>query len=138
MVSVIRRVAAISAALRSASPRGSRARSFCGFLGFSAMARVGTSRGEGGQDAQSRVPDAVRHSSCRSAEPGPYQAPAFVTIPVLRSSASQGLRAASRPGNGDASKPPLWLAIFAALVGFAELTKLIACRANPLPECEKP
>ena len=32
-----------------------------------------------------RVPDAVRHSSCRSAEPGPYRTPAFVTIPVLRS-----------------------------------------------------
>src|SRR5712671_7252432 len=37
MVSVMRRVAAISAGPRSASPRGSRARSFWGFFGFSAM-----------------------------------------------------------------------------------------------------
>src|ERR1700722_16122140 len=44
MVSVMRRVSAISAGPRSASPRGRRARSFCGFLGLSAMARVGTSR----------------------------------------------------------------------------------------------
>src|SRR4029077_12710322 len=34
-----------------------------------------------------RVPDAVRHSSCRSAEPGPYQAPAFVTAPALQRTA---------------------------------------------------
>src|ERR1700738_4618183 len=39
------RVAAISAGPRSASPRGSRARSFCGFLGFSAIGGVGTSAG---------------------------------------------------------------------------------------------
>src|SRR3954453_19352650 len=38
------------------------------------------------------VPDAVRHSSCRSAEPGPYQAPAFVTAPALQRTASQELR----------------------------------------------
>src|SRR3979490_1758654 len=38
------RVAAISAGPRSASPRGSRARSFWGFFGFSAMGGVGTSR----------------------------------------------------------------------------------------------
>src|ERR1700712_1498747 len=46
-----------------------------------------------------RVPDAVRHSSCRSAEPGPYQTPAPVTAPALQRTASQGLRAALRPGN---------------------------------------
>src|SRR5260370_13433443 len=45
MVSVMRRVAAISAGPRSASPRGRRARSFWGFFGFSAMGGVGTSRG---------------------------------------------------------------------------------------------
>src|SRR5450432_1819200 len=45
MVSVMRRVAAISAGPRSASPRGRRARSFWGFLGFSAMGGVGTSAG---------------------------------------------------------------------------------------------
>src|SRR6266852_1508556 len=45
MVSVMRRVAAISAGPRSASPRGSRARSFWGFFGFSAMGGVGTSAG---------------------------------------------------------------------------------------------
>src|SRR3954452_16500671 len=28
------------------------------------------------------VPDAVRHSSCRSAEPGPSRTPALGTIPV--------------------------------------------------------
>jgi hypothetical protein len=32
----------------------------------------------------SRVPDAVRHSSCRSAEPGPYQTLSFVTAPALQ------------------------------------------------------
>src|SRR3954468_555892 len=48
----------------------------------------------------SRVPDAVRHSSCRSAEPGPYQTPAFVTAPALQRTATQELRAALRPGNG--------------------------------------
>src|SRR3954464_1337733 len=36
-----------------------------------------------------RVPDAVRHSSCRSAEQGPYQTPESVTVPVLRSSAKR-------------------------------------------------
>src|SRR5712691_248965 len=45
MVSVMRRVAAISAGPRSASPRGRRGRSFWGFFGFSAMGGVGTSRG---------------------------------------------------------------------------------------------
>src|SRR6201746_2282880 len=30
------------------------------------------------------TPAAVRHSSCRSAEPGPYQTPAFVTAPALQ------------------------------------------------------
>src|SRR5882757_2695579 len=45
MVSVMRRVAAISAGPRSASPRGRRARSFWGFFGFSAMGGVGTSAG---------------------------------------------------------------------------------------------
>jgi two-component sensor histidine kinase len=40
-----------------------------------------------------------------AAEPGPYQAPAFVTVPVLRSSAKS---AASRPGHGPQQKkrPP--------------------------------
>jgi hypothetical protein len=32
------------------------------------------------------------------AEPGPYQAPAFVTAPALQRTASQELRAALRPG----------------------------------------
>src|SRR5947209_16155960 len=45
------------------------------------------------------VPDAVRHSSCRSAEPGPYQTPVSVTAPALQRTASQVLRAALRPGN---------------------------------------
>src|ERR1700682_5309171 len=45
MGSVMRRVAAISAGPRSASPRGRRARSFWGFFGFSAMGGVGISRG---------------------------------------------------------------------------------------------
>src|SRR5258707_8110092 len=36
-----------------------------------------------------RVPDAVRHSSCRSAEPGPYQAPAPVTAPALQRTTPQ-------------------------------------------------
>jgi hypothetical protein len=39
-----------------------------------------------------RVPDAVRHSSCRSAEPGPYQTPVSVTAPALQRTASQVLR----------------------------------------------
>jgi hypothetical protein len=33
---------------------------------------------------RSRVPDAVRHSSCRSAEPGPHQELRFVTAPALQ------------------------------------------------------
>src|SRR5712672_346062 len=45
MVSVMRRVAAISEGPRSASPRGRRARSFWGFFGFSAMVGVGISAG---------------------------------------------------------------------------------------------
>src|SRR4051812_40935903 len=40
----------------------------------------------------SRVPDAVRHPSCRSAEPGPYHTPEFVTAPALQRTASQVLR----------------------------------------------
>ena len=39
---------------------------------------------------------AVRHSSCRSAEPGPYQASAFVTAPALQRTAKS---AALRPGH---------------------------------------
>jgi len=35
------------------------------------------------------VPDAVRHSSCRSIEPGPYQTPAFVTALALQPTASK-------------------------------------------------
>src|SRR6185295_13007847 len=46
-----------------------------------------------------RVPDAVRHSSCRSAEPGPYQTPEFATAPALQRTAPQELRAALRPGH---------------------------------------
>src|ERR1700704_5707200 len=46
-----------------------------------------------------RVPDAVRHSSCRSAEPGPCQTPALCTAPALQRTASQVLRAALRPGH---------------------------------------
>ena len=37
----------------------------------------------------SRVPDAVRHSSCRSAEPGPSQAPDLVTAPALHTTSSR-------------------------------------------------
>ena len=48
-----------------------------------------------------RVPDAVRHSSCRSAEPGPYQTPEFATAPAQQRTATQVLRAALRPGRGD-------------------------------------
>jgi FkbM family methyltransferase len=36
------------------------------------------------REAAQRVPDAVRHSSCRSAEPGPYQTPESVTAPALQ------------------------------------------------------
>jgi hypothetical protein len=54
-----------------------------------------------------RVPDAVRHSSCRSAEPGPYQTQQSLTAPALqRHSASKtrvnalmAKRAALRPGH---------------------------------------
>src|SRR4051794_19077775 len=46
-----------------------------------------------------RVPDAVRHSSCRSAEPGSYQTLEFVTAPALQRTATQVLRAALRPGH---------------------------------------
>src|SRR3954453_681122 len=47
----------------------------------------------------SRVPDALRHSLCRYAEPGPYQTPAPRTAPALQRTASQELRAALRPGH---------------------------------------
>ena len=50
-------------------------------------------------DHRPRVPDAVRHSSCRSAEPGPYHAPVFVTAPAQQRTATQVLRAALRPGH---------------------------------------
>jgi hypothetical protein len=50
-------------------------------------------------DHRPRVPDAVRHSSCRSAEPGPYQTPEFATAPALQRTAPQVLRAALRPGH---------------------------------------
>jgi hypothetical protein len=45
----------------------------------------------------------VRHSSCRSAEPGPYQAPAFVTVPFCE--ASRRERAARTPSGHRASSP---------------------------------
>ena len=51
-----------------------------------------------------RVPDAVRHSSCRSAEPGPYRAPALVTAPALQRTTPRRAARALRPGN--ASNPP--------------------------------
>ena len=50
-------------------------------------------------NAAFRVPDAVQRSSRCSAEPGPYQTPAFVTAPALQRTASQELRAARRPGH---------------------------------------
>src|SRR5947199_3919067 len=43
----------------------------------------------------------MRHSSCRFAEPGPYQTAAFVTAPALQRTAPQELRAALRPGHGE-------------------------------------
>src|SRR3954451_21463424 len=43
-----------------------------------------------------RVPDAVRHSLCRSAEPGPYQTPAPVAAPALQRTASRRAIAASK------------------------------------------
>src|SRR5438309_7115293 len=51
------------------------------------------------RDTSHRVPDALRHSSCRCAEPGPYQTPACVTAPALQRTAPQVLRAALRPGH---------------------------------------
>jgi hypothetical protein len=52
-----------------------------------------------GRQAGFRVPDAVRHSSCRSAEPGPYETPAFGTVPALqRTTPLKKRRAALRPG----------------------------------------
>ena len=54
---------------------------------------------EAGKEDVSRVPDAVRHSSCRSAEPGPYHAPELVAAPALQRTATQELRAALRPGH---------------------------------------
>src|ERR1700754_4913063 len=50
-----------------------------------------------------RAPDAAQRAALAercAAEPGPYRTPAFGTVPVLRGSASQELRAASRPGHG--------------------------------------
>src|SRR3954463_1534308 len=44
-----------------------------------------------------RVPSSGTHALCLSAEPGPYQAPAFVTVPALRSGMKN---AAARPGHG--------------------------------------
>src|SRR4051794_37045860 len=38
---------------------------------------------------QCRVPDAVRHSSCRSAEPGPYRTPVLGAAPALQRTASR-------------------------------------------------
>src|SRR5947209_20092783 len=52
-----------------------------------------------GGEQSARVPDALQRSSRCCAEPGPYQAPAFVTAPALQRTASQGLRAALRPGH---------------------------------------
>ena len=52
-----------------------------------------------GNDGKTCFPDAVRHSSCRSAEPGSYQTPYSVTAPALQRTASRELRAALRPGN---------------------------------------
>src|SRR3954468_15456490 len=53
-----------------------------------------------------RFPGAVRHlrdanasRTCRSAEPGSYHTPEPRTAPALQRTASQGLRAALRPGN---------------------------------------
>src|SRR3979409_1681635 len=53
-----------------------------------------------------RVPGAMRHSSCRFAEPGPYQTPVSVTAPALQRTASQELRAALRPGHETSKKIP--------------------------------
>ena len=45
----------------------------------------------------------MQRSSRCFAEPGPYQATAFVTAPALQRTASQELRAALRPGNESAN-----------------------------------
>ena len=45
-----------------------------------------------------RVPDAVRRSSRRSAEPGPYRAPTFVTAPALQRTAATRCAASGAPG----------------------------------------
>src|SRR3954463_13799152 len=59
----------------------------------------------GHDESRERVPGAMRHSSCRFAEPGPYQAPAFVTVPVLRSIMPR--RAARCIAPGTQSQTPL-------------------------------
>src|SRR3954468_809260 len=65
----------------------------------------------------SRVPDALQRSSRCCAEPGPYEAPAFIAVPVLRSITPQraacciapGTRASPYPGKngGDSDRPSL-------------------------------
>jgi hypothetical protein len=59
-------------------------------------------RHSGNEKGGRRAPDAAQRAALAercAAEPGPSRAPAFGTVPVLRSSASQELRAASRPGH---------------------------------------
>jgi len=61
----------------------------CGFYRTGVVSRQRARSGAGANGSAVstgvvwRVPDAVRHSSCRSAEPGPYRAPRFFTTPGL-------------------------------------------------------
>src|ERR1700754_3943846 len=78
-----------------------------GFCRATAEGKVGAGFG------LTRAPDAAQRVALAkrcAAEPGPYQPPALGTVPVLRSSASQELRAASRPGH-ETSLLPLLLAL---------------------------
>src|SRR4051794_1426410 len=87
-----------------------------GLGGFDVAHRIFLFRREDGWKAQfndrggrrklpNRVPDAVQRSS-RCSEPGPYHAPTFVTAPALQRTATQGLRAALRPGQEAAQSHP--------------------------------
>jgi hypothetical protein len=75
----------------------------------------------------SRVPGAMQRVALAKrcfAEPGPYQAPAFCTAPALQRTASQGLRAALRPGHAYAGNQPL-------IIGKKKIATLIA---KPIPQ----
>ena len=91
-------------------------------------------------------PDAVQHvalAECCTADPGSFQARVSGTIPGLQRTATQELRAALRPGKGQAQRPrkrpmavpDLQVPRYAAAVSGSQWSRNAASQARPAKSC---